>query len=99
LYLSVLQIQNRESYTKIEDLEAGRWIKEHTGTYVMPKYGWEYTNLLITSGKQIEYKDKITDFNYDYIILRQRANLKMVFTNNKWFIYKLRGKGLNRWMF
>ena len=79
-----------ESYTKIEDLEAGKFIKENSGTYVMPKYGWEFTNLLVTSGKEITYLDKITDLNYDYIILRQKANLQTVFTNNKWFIHKLR---------
>ena len=83
----MLQIQNRESYTKTEDLEAGKWIKEHTGTYVMPRYGWEFTNLLVTSGKQITYLDKIT-LDYNYIILRQRVRLPIVYQNNKWIIYK-----------
>ena len=92
LYLNVALTQHhtKESYTKIEDLEAGKFIKENSGTYVMPKYGWEFTNLLVTSGKEITYLDKITDLDYDYIILRQSANLEMVFTNNKWFIHKLR---------
>ena len=79
-----------ESYTKIEDLEAGKFIKENSGTYVMPKYGWEFTNLLVTSGKEITHLDKIADLDYDYIILREKVNLETVFTNNKWFIHKLR---------
>ena len=90
LTISGTLTRTKESYTKIEDLEAGKFIKENSGTYVMPKYGWEFTNLLVTSGRQIDYKDKITDLNYDYIILSTQAKLPIVYQNNKWFIHKLR---------
>jgi len=79
-----------QSYTKIEDINAGREIAKLEGKILMPRYQWEYSNLLITSGKQIDYKEKIESTEgYDYLILMQKANLPLVYENNKWKVYKL----------
>ena len=80
-----------QSYTKIEDLSAGKEIAKLDGSILMPRYQWEYTNLLITSGKKIDYKEKITDITgYDYLILMQKVNLPLVYENKKWKVYKLK---------
>jgi hypothetical protein len=94
LYLSVTQLaeHSKESYTKIEDIEAGKFIKTLDGKIVMPKYGWEFSNLLITGNPNIDYKDTVNITGYDYLVLMRQVKLPLVFRNNKWIIYKLKGE-------
>ena len=92
-YLFIMQSikYSSQSYTKIEDINAGKEIAKLDGSILMPRYQWEYSNLLITSGKKIDYKEKITDVTgYDYLILMKKVNLPLVYENNKWKIYKLK---------
>ena len=83
LLLSVSQTLNhsKESYTKIEDLEAGKFIST-LDNVVMPRYQWEFMNLMVFNPKIIAL-DKITSIKgYDYIILQQEINSKLVKKSN-----------------
>lgn len=82
---------SKESYTKPEDLQAGKVISNLEGKFIMPRYGWEYSNLLVTSGKEIVFKDSLyyaDTKGYDYIILMQEVNLPLIYENKKWRIYE-----------
>lgn len=80
-----------ESYTKPEDIQAGRVISKLEGKLIMPKYGWEYTNILITSGREIAFKDSLyySDVKgYRYVILMEKVNLPLIYENAKWKVYE-----------
>jgi hypothetical protein len=94
-YLLIAQLlqYSSQSYTKAEDIQAGKEIAKLDGKILMLRYQWEYSNLLITSGKEIDYKKEIKDVNgYDYLILMQKVNLPLIYENSKWKIYKLKGE-------
>lgn len=101
-YLFVTQTltYGSKSYTKFDDMTAGNQIKNLNGKFLIPRYGWEYTNLLITSQQPNKFidKEKITYSDLDscdYFISLEVINsnrLSQIYKNNKWIIYQVEGE-------
>jgi len=93
LYLAGAKIIDRanESYMKVEDLRAGKFLKTLDGNIIMPRYGWEFMNLSIFN-TDIKAEEKITSVDgYDYLItMKAVKSLQPIYSNGKWFIYKLK---------
>jgi len=82
------------------EIELGKKIQQLDGGIIIPKMGWEYSNILVVSQRpeRISFKDGINYMDlilYDYLIVPRRIYIdkEEIWNNKDWFIYKLKNTG------
>lgn len=90
-YANAPQIFVLNKYT----VDLGKEIQQLEGTFVMPKMGWEYANVLVASQNpsRITYLEKINSLdlkNHNYLIFPRELNgFRKIYSNHHWYIYKI----------